>query len=71
MICSCLRAQYAELDDGRRALEQLNGFELAGRPLKVGVVNDSNSAADATATQDTSKSAQITMQAGTHIPTYI
>uniref|UniRef100_A0A914XAI5 RRM domain-containing protein n=1 Tax=Plectus sambesii TaxID=2011161 RepID=A0A914XAI5_9BILA len=27
-------------DDGKRAMEQLNGFELAGRPIKVGPVTD-------------------------------
>jgi RNA-binding protein 39 len=36
--------QFRLMDDGRRALEQLNGFELAGRPIKVGMVNDAASA---------------------------
>ncbi|GCC45733.1 hypothetical protein chiPu_0029587 [Chiloscyllium punctatum] len=30
--------QFVESDCARRALEQLHGFELAGRPLKVGLV---------------------------------
>ncbi|XP_078391400.1 RNA-binding protein 39-like [Cetorhinus maximus] len=31
---------FSESDCARRALEQLHGFELAGRPLKVGLVSD-------------------------------
>jgi len=32
-------------DDAKKALEQLNGFELAGRPMKVNHVTDRNDAA--------------------------
>ncbi|EDV29072.1 uncharacterized protein TRIADDRAFT_37071 [Trichoplax adhaerens] len=32
--------QYKEPDSARRALEQLNGLEVAGRPIKVGTVTD-------------------------------
>ncbi len=31
-----------EADDAKKALEQLNGFELAGRPMKVGHVTERN-----------------------------
>ncbi|XP_041031363.1 RNA-binding protein 39-like [Carcharodon carcharias] len=31
---------FSDSDSARRALEQLHGFELAGRPLKVGPVSD-------------------------------
>ncbi|CAB4064569.1 RBM39 [Lepeophtheirus salmonis] len=31
---------YAEAEDAKKALEQMNGFELAGRPIKVGTVNE-------------------------------
>ena len=39
--CDCLQFQSGE--DGKRAMDQLNGFELAGRPIKVGHVNEPNS----------------------------
>ncbi|ESN95932.1 hypothetical protein HELRODRAFT_114532 [Helobdella robusta] len=32
--------QFKRGDDGKKALEQLNGFELAGRPMKLGNVAD-------------------------------
>ena len=32
--------QFRHGEDGKRALEQLNGFELAGRPIKLGSVAD-------------------------------
>lgn len=32
--------QFKSADDGRRAMEQLNGFQLGGRPMTVGVVSD-------------------------------
>ncbi|GFR69148.1 RNA-binding protein 39 [Elysia marginata] len=33
---------FANSDDAKKALEQLNGFELAGRPMKVGHVTERN-----------------------------
>lgn len=32
--------QFHNHDDAKKALEQLNGFELAGRPMKVGNVTE-------------------------------
>jgi RNA-binding protein 39 len=32
--------QFAHGEDAKRAMENLNGFELAGRPMKVGYVSD-------------------------------
>ncbi len=32
--------QYNDAEDAKKALEQLNGFELAGRPMKVGHTNE-------------------------------
>ena len=32
--------QYRNAEDAKKALEQLNGFELAGRPMKVGNVTE-------------------------------
>ena len=31
-----------DADDAKKALEQMNGFELAGRPMKVGNVTERN-----------------------------
>ena len=31
---------YYEAEDAKKALEQMNGFELAGRPIKVGHVTE-------------------------------
>lgn len=36
--------QFHSADDAKKAQEQLNGFELAGRPMKVGTVTDRNDA---------------------------
>lgn len=33
--------QFAHAEDAKRAMENLNGFELAGRPMKVGHVTES------------------------------
>lgn len=38
-ICLLL-LQFRNADDAKKALEQLNGFELAGRPMKVGNVTE-------------------------------
>jgi RNA-binding protein 39 len=35
--------QYQNPEDAKQALEKMNGFELAGRNLKVGLVTDKNS----------------------------
>lgn len=32
--------QFKDSEDAKKALEQLNGFELAGRPMKVGHVTE-------------------------------
>ena len=32
--------QFRHAEDAKKALEQLNGFELAGRPMKVGHVTE-------------------------------
>jgi RNA-binding protein 39 len=32
--------QFHDSEDAKKALEQLNGFELAGRPMKVGHVTE-------------------------------
>lgn len=39
-MISSLPAQFADAECGKKALEQLNGFELAGRPMKVGHVTE-------------------------------
>ncbi|XP_021939685.1 RNA-binding protein 39 [Zootermopsis nevadensis] len=37
--------QFHNADDAKKALEQLNGFELAGRPMKVGNVTERSDSA--------------------------
>jgi len=37
---ACL--QYHNAEDAKKAMDQLNGFELAGRPMKVGNVTEHN-----------------------------
>lgn len=37
------KCQFANSEDAKKALDQLNGFELAGRPMKVGHVTERNS----------------------------
>lgn len=32
--------QFSDAEEAKRALDQLNGFELAGRPMKVGHVTE-------------------------------
>ena len=39
---NCIQFQFANSDDAKKALDQLNGFELAGRPMKVGHVTERN-----------------------------
>jgi len=34
--------QFKKADDAKRALQQVNGLEIAGRQIKVGLVNESN-----------------------------
>ena len=36
----CFALQFHDAEDAKKALEQLNGFELAGRPMKVGHVTE-------------------------------
>jgi len=40
---------FYHADDGKKALEQLNGFELAGRPIKVGSVDEEEKSTSNTA----------------------
>lgn len=39
-IFKLLFFQFHNAEDAKKALEQLNGFELAGRPMKVGNVTE-------------------------------
>ena len=32
--------QYKSAEDAKKAMDQLNGFELAGRPMKIGNVTE-------------------------------
>lgn len=39
-MLTLIRTQFHNAEDAKKALEQLNGFELAGRPMKVGNVTE-------------------------------
>lgn len=39
-LCHLSVCQFSDAECAKKALEQLNGFELAGRPMKVGHVTD-------------------------------
>lgn len=39
-MISTISPQFHNAEDAKKALEQLNGFELAGRPMKVGNVTE-------------------------------
>ena len=45
--------QFHNAEDAAKALEQLNGFELAGRPMKVGHVTERTLEAQGTSMLDT------------------
>ena len=36
IFASQLPTQYRRYEDGKKALDQLNGYEIAGRPMKLG-----------------------------------
>lgn len=42
-------SQFADAECAKKALEQLNGFELAGRPMKVGHVTERGDSSGAAA----------------------
>ena len=44
--------QFHDSEDAKRALDQLNGFELAGRPMKVNHVTERNENAQAASLMD-------------------
>lgn len=39
MFCLCL-LQFHNAEDAKKAMDQMNGFELAGRPMKIGTVTE-------------------------------
>lgn len=49
---SRLLCQFADAECAKKALEQLNGFELAGRPMKVGHVTERSDSSGAPAFLD-------------------
>ena len=47
-----MTGQFHDADDAKRALDQLNGFELAGRPMKVNHVTERSDNAQAASALD-------------------
>lgn len=56
---------FSDLEFAKKALEQLNGFELAGRPMKVGDVTEWMDAASAGSSLDSDELERTRVDLGT------
>lgn len=57
--------QFADAECAKKALEQLNGFELAGRPMKVGHVTERTDASSASSFLDNDELERTGIDLGT------
>lgn len=57
--------QFADAECAKKALEQLNGFELAGRPMKVGHVTERTDASTASSFLDSDELERTGIDLGT------
>lgn len=57
--------QFADAECAKKALEQLNGFELAGRPMKVGHVTERTDASTASSFLDNDELERTGIDLGT------
>lgn len=58
-------SQFADAECAKKALEQLNGFELAGRPMKVGHVTERTDASTASSFLDSDELERTGIDLGT------
>lgn len=75
MFCCCLLIysnhfwiclfQFADAECAKKALEQLNGFELAGRPMKVGHVTERSDSSTASSFLDNDELERTGIDLGT------
>lgn len=57
--------QFSDSECAKKALEQLNGFELAGRPMKVGHVTERTDASNASSFLDSDELERTGIDLGT------
>ncbi len=57
--------QFADAECAKKALDQLNGFELAGRPMKVGNVTERSDASSASSFLDNDELERTGIDLGT------
>ena len=57
--------KFADAECAKKALEQLNGFELAGRPMKVGHVTERTDASTASSFLDNDELERTGIDLGT------
>lgn len=65
LISFLLSPQFADAECAKKALEQLNGFELAGRPMKVGHVTERTDASNASSFLDNDELERTGIDLGT------
>ena len=58
-------SQFADAECAKKALEQLNGFELAGRPMKVGHVTERTDASTVSSFLDSDELERTGIDLGT------
>lgn len=64
-VFACTLIQFADAECAKKALEQLNGFELAGRPMKVGHVTERTDASTASSFLDNDELERTGIDLGT------
>ena len=62
---SSLLKKFADAECAKKALEQLNGFELAGRPMKVGHVTERSDSSTASSFLDNDELERTGIDLGT------
>ncbi len=65
LISFPLSPQFSDAECAKKALEQLNGFELAGRPMKVGHVTERTDASNASSFLDNDELERTGIDLGT------
>lgn len=65
LISFPLSPQFSDAECAKKALEQLNGFELAGRPMKVGHVTERTDASTASSFLDNDELERTGIDLGT------
>ncbi len=65
ILINCLFLQFADAECAKKALDQLNGFELAGRPMKVGNVTERSDASSASSFLDNDELERTGIDLGT------